>query len=143
MIRKINSNDLKQLYEIEKENFIISEQYKDVDRLLLNKNYLIVGNFEGDNLISYIIGIKMSKQYELLKIATRKKFQNKGFASKLFKYIAKDFEEIFLEVNENNSNALTFYKKLGFERIGLRKSYYANNENAINLAYKNHQEDKE
>lgn len=136
MIRRINQEDINQIYQIEQEVFTKSDQYKNIEKLLLNPNYFIIGNFQKNKLISYIIGIKLNDQFEILKIATKKQHQQSGFASSLFNYIAKDFKEIFLEVNETNKKAIKFYENLGFEQIGLRKSYYANNENAINLVYK-------
>lgn len=138
MIRKINLNEVSQIYEIEKENFSNFELYKNIEKLIHNNNYLIVGNFENEILISYIIGIRMSDQYELLKIATRKNKQNNGFASELFKNVSKKFKEVFLEVNEKNLNAIKFYEHLGFQKNGVRKAYYNNKDNAINLVYKNY-----
>ena len=38
---------------------------------------------------------------------------------------------ILLEVNENNIPAIALYEKYHFERIGLRKKYYNNTDNAI------------
>ena len=38
---------------------------------------------------------------------------------------------ITLEVNENNFPAICLYEKYQFERIGLRKKYYNNTDNAI------------
>ncbi len=138
MIKKIDKNNIAQIYEIEKENFKDSEQYKNIESLLDNKNYLIVGNFIKDKLISYIIGIDLNEEYELLKIATREEYKNKKFATNLFNHIAKQYKKIFLEVNKNNSIAIKFYKGLGFSKIGERKSYYGNNEDAINLVFEHH-----
>nr|QIQ09876.1 ribosomal-protein-alanine N-acetyltransferase RimI [uncultured Mycoplasmataceae bacterium] len=138
MIKKIDKNNVAQIYEIEKENFKDSEQYKNIEFLLDNKNYLIVGNFIKDKLISYIIGIDLNEEYELLKIATREEYKNKKFATNLFNHIAKQYKKIFLEVNKNNSIAIKFYKSLGFSKIGERKNYYGNNEDAINLVFEHH-----
>ncbi len=135
MIRKIDKNDVVQIYEIEKENFKYSTQYRNIEDLLDNKNYLIIGNFIGNKLISYIIGINLNHEYELLKIATRNDYKNKNFATDLFHHVAKNFKKVFLEVNKKNSTAIKFYESLGFFKIGERKNYYGNNEDAINLAF--------
>lgn len=138
MIKRINKNDVAQIYEIEKQNFKDSEQYKNIESLLNNKNYLIIGNFVKDKLISYIIGIDLNEEYELLKIATRKEYKNKKFATNLFNYVAKQYKKIFLEVNKSNLIAIKFYKCLGFSKIGERKNYYNNSEDAINFVFEHH-----
>lgn len=38
--------------------------------------------------------------------------------------IARKLEWVTLEVNRNNSNAISLYKKFGFQVIGTRKGYY-------------------
>jgi ribosomal-protein-alanine N-acetyltransferase len=41
-------------------------------------------------------------------------------------------KHIFLEVKENNSIAISLYKKLNFHMIGLRRNYYSDSrENAL------------
>lgn len=44
-----------------------------------------------------------------------------------------DFSEnkFLLEVNEKNARALKLYKKIGFEKISIRKNYYGKDENAV------------
>lgn len=38
---------------------------------------------------------------------------------------------ITLEVNENNLPAIHLYEKFNFKRLGLRKKYYNNTDNAV------------
>ena len=40
-------------------------------------------------------------------------------------------ETISLEVNEKNTIAIKLYEKFGFEKVGLRKKYYNEKDNAI------------
>ena len=56
-----------------------------------------------------------------------KKRRNQGFASNLLNTLIennKDTTKIILEVNENNKEALAFYKKHGFIEINRRPKYY-------------------
>lgn len=69
-------------------------------------------------------------------IVTRKAKRHCGIASQILgKLISlakeENFESITLEVNESNLIAISLYEKYGFDRIGFRKKYYNNKENAI------------
>ena len=43
---------------------------------------------------------------------------------------------ITLEVNENNLDAIKLYEKFGFEKLGIRKKYYNNTDNALIMTKK-------
>ena len=43
----------------------------------------------------------------------------------------ENVNSLTLEVNETNTYAIKLYEKYNFKKIGLRKNYYAQNENAI------------
>lgn len=49
---------------------------------------------------------------------------------KLIKYAKKTSSLITLEVNENNTIAIHLYEKYGFEKVGHRKKYYNNKDDA-------------
>lgn len=76
---------------------------------------------------------------EILNIAVRNSFQNKGVGQMIFDEIvcklnSKNISEIWLEVRESNQNAINFYQKNGFEMQFERKHYYQSpNENACVL----------
>ena len=71
-----------------------------------------------------------------MNIVVKKSKRNEGIGSKLLNKIleiaaAKNAKTITLEVNEKNLPAIKLYQKFGFEKVGLRKKYYYNTENAI------------
>ena len=43
----------------------------------------------------------------------------------------QNLTSITLEVNDKNFQAIKLYEKFGFKRIGLRKKYYNNTDDAI------------
>ena len=43
----------------------------------------------------------------------------------------QNFKSITLEVNENNLPAINLYSKFLFKKLGIRKKYYNNKDNAI------------
>lgn len=46
---------------------------------------------------------------------------------------SRGLKKLFLEVRENNTPAVTLYKKAGFNLISTRKKYYSDGENALVL----------
>ena len=72
---------------------------------------------------------------ELLSIAVEQAERGKGLAKMLMEHCHKELVKLgaknfFLEVRENNTAAISLYKKLGYEKISERKGYYTNGENA-------------
>lgn len=58
--------------------------------------------------------------YDLTAIYLLPAYQGKGIGTKLIKHSIQEvevFEEIFLEVEKSNINAVNFYKKLGFKIV--------------------------
>lgn len=84
----------------------------------------------------YVAILSYSVMYELIEINyiyVKEEYRKKGIATKLLQELIKenhDKENITLEVNENNQNAINLYKKLGFIEVAKRKQYYGS-EDAI------------
>ncbi|QYA48159.1 GNAT family N-acetyltransferase [Nosocomiicoccus ampullae] len=58
--------------------------------------------------------------YDLTAIYLLPAYQGKGIGTKLIKHSIQEvevFEEVFLEVEKSNINAVNFYKKLGFKIV--------------------------
>jgi len=73
---------------------------------------------------------------ELLSIAVNAAERGKGYAKALVEHSHRElskqgFKKFFLEVRENNTAAISLYKKLGYEKIAERKKYYADGECAV------------
>jgi len=54
-------------------------------------------------------------------IAVKKAYRGRGVARNL---LSKLSCELWLEVHENNKNAVAFYEALGFKKVGFREAYY-------------------
>lgn len=73
-------------------------------------------------------------------IVTKKDLRNQGIAKKLLEHLLivskqKNLSSLTLEVNEKNIPAIKLYEKYHFQKIGQRKNYYKQNENAIIMTY--------
>jgi ribosomal-protein-alanine N-acetyltransferase len=74
----------------------------------------------------------------VLNVATHPDWRRQGVAEKLMAEVialarTKDVRHLLLEVRRSNANALALYRKLGFYAMGLRKNYYPDQEDAVEM----------
>ncbi|WP_381415272.1 hypothetical protein NPX79_01000 [Spiroplasma endosymbiont of Anurida maritima] len=109
----------------------LKRKYVDFIKMINDPNYICLRlNYEG-----YIIALKSGDDIEIIDLVVN--ISNQGTGSKILSlfttdYIIKD-QNIFLEVNEQNTKAIMFYKKNNFKEINIRKNYYNNKYDAIIL----------
>ncbi len=102
-----------------------------------NSSYYIL--FYQDEAVS-LGGIKIVlDEADLMNIVTRVDYQKRGFAKLLLSYLISKAKEkkckhITLEVASTNTIAIHLYKKMGFQKISIRKNYYRNGDDAIIMA---------
>ena len=108
---------------------------------LKNDNSLYFVAKNKNEILGFIGIIKNIDFVEILNVVVKKDFRNKGIGNQLLQKIievAKEMkmQEIYLEVNEKNENAIKLYKKNNFKKIGERKKYYNGKDNAILMGLK-------
>ncbi len=89
-----------------------------------------------DFVAALLTGYYAIGEGDITNVAVAPEHRRKGFAQMLIaefeRLLPDDAENIFLEVRESNTPAIELYKKCGFEKISVRKNFYANPpENAI------------
>ena len=90
-----------------------------------------------DNEIVGFAGIKIVlDEAEIMNIVVKIDKRNLGIGSSLLEELEKIAKNnmckcMHLEVNENNFSAIHLYEKCEYKRIGLRKKYYNNTDDAI------------
>ena len=138
ILRKGRESDLKNVLEIEVmayKNPYWSQNM--IFEVLANKTDKRLWIYEVDNnVIGFIIDMEHKYEISVLNIAIHKCFQGMGHGLKMLKKYIKSFPgkySIYLEVNENNIKAINMYTKLNFERLSIRKSYYTDGGDAINM----------
>lgn len=104
---------------------------------LLNPNskYIVA---KIDNKIVGFAGIwKAVDDMHITNIVTAKKLRKHHIGSAMLSELIelakseKNINSITLEVNSNNEPAIKLYEKFGFKKVGLRKRYYNNTDDAI------------
>ena len=111
---------------------------KNIESQFCKNNNYSLGYFEDNNLVGVLIGdtIKNDKEYDLeLHILFVSKHQRrKKIATKLLNYIETNnlnFSKIFIEVAEDNVEAINFYQKNNFVFLNFRHNYYRYNDKNI------------
>ena len=111
---------------------------KNIEGQFNKVNNYSIGYFKANSLIGLLIGdtIKNEKDYELeLHILFVSKDQRrKQIATKLLNYVETNiinFSQIFIEVAEDNLDAISFYKKNNFVFLNFRHNYYRYNDKNV------------
>ena len=142
-IREFNINDIEELYEVELTSFTdpwSKESFKDE----LNNEiaHYLVGSIN-NKVVAYIGAWFILDEAHITNVAVKSDFRRQKIAKQLitaFIVLAKKHQitSITLEVRASNIPAQSLYQQFGFENQGLRKHYYAdNNEDAIIMWLRN------
>ena len=87
-------------------------------------------------LAAYLFTAWQYLDLHVLKVATRPQFRRLGLGRRLMDLAeahARELagESLTLEVRMTNAAAIRLYESMSFERVGLRRGYYANGEDAL------------
>ena len=111
---------------------------KNIESQFNKVNNYSLGYFKANNLVGLLIGdtIKNDKDYdlELHILFVSKDQRRKQIATKLLNYVETNiikFSQIFIEVAEDNLDAINFYKKNNFVFLNFRHNYYKYNDRNI------------
>lgn len=106
----------------------------DIDYLNKLSDYKITLNpfsniliYKKDNkIVAFLDYSKMYEKLEINYIFVINEYRKQNIAYELIDYMIKnnEFENITLEVNVNNINAINLYKKHGFQIVAIREKYY-------------------
>ena len=131
IVRKFTPNDLKRVFEIESMSFNQSYGIEMVQQLYEMGVGFLVAEEDG-YVIGYVIfWIKYEDQGHIISIAVDKNYRRLGAGTQLLvKAISilslLNIRAIYLEVNENNTGAVEFYKTFNFKIDRVVPGYYEN-----------------
>ena len=92
---------------------------------------------EDGKTVGFCLYWTIEDESEILNLAVDPMMRRRSIARKMLEYMEHDIKKeksqsVFLEVRQSNEPAINLYLSLGFEKIGLRKKYYID-EDAIVL----------
>ena len=123
-------SDYKTLIQIEKSIFKDPISVNELKSFEMNKSH-VIWKIEKIKIIGFVCFFHVRDEIEIIKICIIKSHQRKNYGSILINEIKKlNIKKIFLEVSIENVNAINFYLKNGFQKIGVRKGYYANDKSS-------------
>ena len=123
-------SDYKTLIQIEKSIFKDPISVNELKSFEMNESH-VIWKIEKIKIIGFVCFFHVRDEIEIIKICIVKSHQKKNYGSILINEIKKlNIKKIFLEVSIENVNAINFYLKNGFQKIGVRKGYYANDKSS-------------
>ena len=122
--------DYKTLIQIEKSIFKNPISVNELKSFEINESH-VIWKIEKIKIIGFVCFFHVRDEIEIIKICIIKSHQRKNYGSILINEIKKlNIKKIFLEVSIENVHAINFYLKNGFQKIGVRKGYYANDKSS-------------
>ncbi len=106
------------------------------EKAIIEKDGICLGIKKSSNLIGFCCGFRTIEEIEITALGVVKTFRRMGFAHALITRLLQDaavrgIKKAFLEVKENNHEAICLYKKFGFKTIDIRRRYYKDGSNAL------------
>lgn len=126
MIRKATQFDIDSIMVLGHDQSLASWSTNEYFSSINDNNSLFLV-YELDDDIQGLIVFGISYDFiEIHQVIVSENSRNKGIASSLLLegLSMNENKDVFLEVNEVNTKAITFYSKHGFEILSRRKNYY-------------------
>ena len=118
--------DFNTLIQIEKSIFQNYSSKNELKTLEKHSSH-VIWKIEEKKILGFVSFFHVKDEIEIIRICIIKSYQRKNYGSILINEIKKlKIKKIFLEVSVENINAINFYLKNGFKKIGIRKGYYVN-----------------
>ena len=124
-ISDVTVKDLSKINKLENQLNLSKTKLIFFNQMLLNKNFSFIKLTINEQIIGILQYSWNKSDCDIISIGIVKKLQKMNYGVKLVEYLKiLNFKNIYVEVSANNTNAIMFYQRLNFLKIGLRKNYY-------------------
>lgn len=136
-IKQLSVENLDELVEFSNKEISYNKWNEQNFTAAISKpQYLSLGAFLNGQLAGFIIFYNAFEESTLMIVCVKQEFKRKQIATKLFDdavLILKNanINKVFLEVKSTNAPATSFYQKLGFSVLRVRKAYYSDGSDAV------------
>lgn len=137
-VLKAFKKDLKAIADLEKENILVNTMSESQIASIMNDgNYVVFKAVAENEIVGFVVAQK-SDELNIDSIAVKKEYRNLGIGSQLIAKVEQHGKRILidtlsLEVSYENITAFLLYKKLGFEKRRIRKNYYEDGTDCIEM----------
>ncbi|MBR1763253.1 MAG: ribosomal protein S18-alanine N-acetyltransferase [Eubacterium sp.] len=132
-IVKATPDDVADIKKIEDECFSVPWSEKSIEESLKNPcSHFYIAKV--NNEVAGYIGVQIfSGEGYVTNVATLPEYRKQGIARALMeRALRNEMEFLTLEVRKSNLPAISLYRKLGFEEVGIRPDFYREpNEDAV------------
>lgn len=140
LIRSMSISDLEQIKDNLEIDFDEFWNYNVFKQELENPNSEYFVAILNETVVGFAGIWTAVDDIHITNIVTKKNFRKQGIGKKLLEHLIKiskqkNLSSLTLEVNEKNKPAIKLYEQYNFKKIGIRKNYYKQNENAIIMTY--------
>ena len=128
---KMEQAHVSQVAELEKLCFSDPWSENSVASELNNPLSLWLVALERDRVAGYIGSQSVMGESDVMNVAVHPDFRRQGIGERLILALVEELKSLrnhslTLEVRASNEPAISLYKKLGFQQVGLRPKYYRN-----------------
>ena len=104
-----------------------------INKEILSDTDSIYNYMDGDKVLGYLEIRLVDGVVDIMNLFVNEEERRKGIATSLMNEMIEkeEYSRIMLEVNENNTEAIRLYNKLGFKEISLRERYYGEDDAII------------
>ena len=136
----LSKENLEDVCEIEKQSLSTAWGKKEMEKELENKNAVYFCAKKDEKTVGFIGMWNIAGEGNITNVAVHPDFRRNKIGELLVNEMisyskSSNIAFLTLEVNENNKNAYSLYKKCGFYEIGRRKKYYSNKFDAILMQF--------
>lgn len=138
VLRRLDEDDCALMADIHATGFVPAWGTEDMIGLLRQDTvfgYLALdtGPLIRNRPLGFVLTRMAADEAEILTVVVMTRARGRGVGRALMKetlrkLYAERVEKLLLEVDETNHSALTLYRDLGFDQVGVRKGYYTNAE---------------
>ncbi len=129
--RKLTEDDIKQVANLEQENFKDAWSISSIRETFLQAQALIAVAEVESKIVGYCILYHVLDEGEIARIAVSNGFRRKGIGRGILDFVSQycveeQVRRLLLDVREGNRTARKFYEQYGFTEDGIRKAFYDN-----------------
>ena len=131
MITNMRQEHVAQVAALEKLCFSDPWRENSVASELNNPLSLWLVALDGETVAGYVGSQTVMDESDMMNVAVHPDFRKQGIATALVLGLVEELRKkgshcLTLEVRASNENAISVYRKLDFQEVGRRKSYYRN-----------------